>query len=37
MCILYCCEGRKLDNSSGYYVTFVEELFEKDLGAVITR
>ena len=41
MCILYCCEGRKLDNSLSYYVTFVEEycivLFEKDLGAVITR
>ena len=25
MCILYCCEGRKLDNSLGYYVTFVKE------------
>ena len=24
MCILYCCEGRKLDNSLGYYVTFVK-------------
>ena len=22
MCILYCCEGRKLDNSLGYYVTY---------------
>ena len=41
MCILYGWEGRKLDNLLGYYVTFVEEycivLFEKDLGAVITR
>ena len=25
MCILYCCEGRKLDNSLGYYVTFVNK------------
>ena len=25
MCILYCCEGRKLDNSLGYYVTFLKE------------
>ena len=24
MCILYCCEGRKLDNSLGYYATFVK-------------
>ena len=24
MCILYCCEGRKLDNSLGYYVTLVK-------------
>ena len=24
MCTLYCCEGRKLDNSLGYYVTFVK-------------
>ena len=24
MCILYCCEGSKLDNSLGYYVTFVK-------------
>ena len=24
MCILYCCEGRKLDNSLGYYITFVK-------------
>ena len=24
MCILYCCEGHKLDNSLGYYVTFVK-------------
>ena len=22
--MLYCCEGRKLDNSLGYYVTFVK-------------
>ena len=25
MCILYCCEGRKLDNSLGYYITFVKK------------
>ena len=25
MCILYCCEGCKLDNSLGYYVTFVNK------------
>ena len=24
MCILYCCEGRNLDNSLGYYVTFLK-------------
>ena len=25
MCIFYCCEGRKLDNSLGYYVTLVKK------------
>ena len=26
MCILYCCEGRKLDNYWVIYVTFVKRI-----------